>query len=236
MLIRNIKSMVAGIVTSLAMTCSAAVGQTISATIAVGAPPSLAAALSQITDAFTAFHTFAGHGSYNVTLTVDSTANIKTDIIAGGASGPYDLLLSPDYATYDLKLNQPSLVVGDPFVFASDSLALYSASVDISAGLPTQLTQTFVIPDPTQDIYGFAAAQVLITTPGSVVAYARNRIQTQPSVGVTQAALDNGNYPFGFVAKSGICTKFGGVEYYTDGTIIISTLRAVRRTPIFRSS
>lgn len=220
MLTRTMKSMAAGIVACLSLASSSAVGQTVTGTISVGAPPSLAEALSQIAEAFTAYHSFSGHGTYNVSLTVDTVANIKADIVAGGSSGPYDILLSPDYAVFDLKINTPSLVVGDPFVFGSDSLALYSPSVNISAGLPTQLKDTFVVPvsDPSKDIYGFAAAQVLLTTPGSLVAYARGRIQTRPSVGVALAALENGDYPYGFVAKSQICKKFDGVEYYTEGT------------------
>lgn len=219
MLTRNMKSMAAGIVASMALMCSLALGQTpISGAISVGAPQQLGELIGQLADSFNAYHNFRGDGTYTVNLTADAVANIKAEIIAGGATGPYDLLISPDYTPLELKLTQPSLVVGNPFAFAEDKLALYSLTKNINAGLPSQLKDTFVIPDPAQDIYGVAAASVLATTPGALVAYARGRIKTSPAVDVALAAIENGDYKYGFVAKSLICRKFDGVETYTEGT------------------
>jgi len=187
-------------------------------TISIAAPPSLADVLSELTAAFQTYYIINGNLNYQAALTVDTTENIKNDIIAGTTSGPYDLLLTPDYTVLDLAYKYPSLVVGGPFQFGSDVVSLFSASVDIGAGLPTQLTQDFVIADPTKDIYGFAAAQVLLTTPGALVAYNRGHIKTRVNIGTTYATIGNGEFPYGFVAKSQICRNYSGTEFYPEGT------------------
>jgi ABC-type molybdate transport system substrate-binding protein len=80
------------------------------------------------------------------------------------------------------------------------------------------LKDTFVTPDPALDIFGIAAVQVLATTPGAIVAYARGLIKKSPAVDVALASIENGDYSYGFVAKSLICRKFDGVESYAEGS------------------
>ncbi len=201
---------------ALTTMCSTADATT---TISVGVAPSFADTLTDIIGAFQNYYIVNGNLSYNVVLTIDTDANLESNIVSGGSSPPYDLFLSSRRSTphvlYD-KYN--SLVVGSPFPYAKDFLMLYSTSVDISAGLPSSLTQAFVIPDPTQDVYGARAAEVLETTPGARYAYNHGYIQTRPDVGTTFAAVDGGFYPYGFVAKSEICQYYGGSEHYVDGT------------------
>jgi molybdate transport system substrate-binding protein len=175
-------------------------------TISIGVDPTFANALTDIVGAFQNYYVVNGNLTYNVVLTIDSSPNLESNIINGGSSPPYDLFLSSNgLAPLDLFANHNSLVVGNPFPYAKDSLMLYSTLVDISAGLPTSLTQPFVIPDPTQDVFGVSAAEVLATTPGALYAQSHGYIQTRPDVGTTFAAVDGGFFQYGFVAKSQIC-------------------------------
>jgi molybdate transport system substrate-binding protein len=215
MISSKIKKLTLAASVAMATTSSSAYATTIS----VGVAPSFAEALIDLAGAFQEYYITHGNLNYNVVVTVDSTANLKSEIINGGPSGPFDLLLSPDnLALFDLALKQPSLVVGQPFQYATDSLMLYSKSQDISAGLPSSLTQDFVIADPLKDAYGRAAAQVLATTPGIVTAFRQGHIKTRDDIGTTFAAVDGGSYAYGLVAKSQICQYNNSSEYYVDGT------------------
>ncbi len=188
-------------------------------TISIGVAPSFANTLNDVIGAFQNYYIVNGNLSYNFVVTIDTAANLESNIVNGGASAPYDLLLSSDgLAPLELYADYNSLVVGSPFPYAKDSLMLYSASVDISAGLPTSLTQPFVLADPKTDVYGTSAAEVLVTTPGVITAYKQGYIQTRPDIGTTFAAVDGGTYAYGFVAKSQICQYYGGSEQYIQGT------------------
>jgi molybdate transport system substrate-binding protein len=188
-------------------------------TISIGVAPSFANTLNDVIGAFQNYYIVNGNLSYNVVVTIDTGANLESNVVNGGAAAPYDLLLSSDaLAPVKLYADYNSLVVGSPFPYAKDSLDLYSASVDISAGLPTSLNQPFVLADPRADVYGTSAAEVLLTTPGVITAYKQGYIQTRPDIGTTFAAADGGTFAYGFVAKSQICQYYGGSEQYVPGT------------------
>jgi molybdate transport system substrate-binding protein len=114
-----------------------------------------------------------------------------------------------------LARHYPKLVVGRPFPVAIDSLVLYSPSVDISAGLPFPLTTKFAIPDPAQDNFGVAAFQVISQRPWRIPASAippafqsipGSFVLTYPSVGTTFAVVRHAGIPYGFIARSEVCT------------------------------
>lgn len=213
---KKIKHLTVGVLAAFSMIHSTAYA---ASTITIGVAPSFADTLNDIIGAFQDYYVTNGNLTYNVVVTIDSAENLKSNIINGGTSGPYDLFLSSDaLAPLDLYFNHSALVSGNAFPYAKGSLMLYSASVDISAGLPTSFTQALALADPTQDIYGASAAAVLATTPGSITAYRQGYIQTRPDVGTTFAAIDGGTFAYGFVAKSQICQYYGGSEHYVPGT------------------
>jgi molybdate transport system substrate-binding protein len=87
--------------------------------------------------------------------------------------------------------------------------------VDISAGLPFPLTTKFAIPDPAQDNFGVAAFQVISQRPWRIPASAippafqsipGSFVLTYPSVGTTFAAVRHAGIPYGFIARSEVCT------------------------------
>ncbi|ACK51585.1 hypothetical protein Msil_2663 [Methylocella silvestris BL2] len=215
MLSREVKKLALGVSTALALLYSPAHATT----IRIGATPSFSDALNDIIASFQNYYIINGNLTYNVVVTTDTTDNLKSAIVSGGATGPYDLFLSSGYVSpYDLATSNPTLVVGSPFRYAIGSLMLYSTSVDISAGLPSSLTKDFVIADPATDFYGKATAQVLATTPGILTALHGDHVKTRDDIGSTFAAVDGGIYGYGFVAKSQICQYYGGAEHYVDGT------------------
>lgn len=188
-------------------------------TIKVGVATAFASAASDIAAAFSNYYLKNYNLSYNVVITFASTPTLETAIINGGNSGPYDLFLAADReAPHDLANNYASLVEGSPFPYAQDFLELYSTSVDISQGLPYPLTTNFVVPDPTKDNYGAAAAEVLSTAPWYITTIPGGYVSTLPSVGAAYAAAKKGTFAYGFVAKSQICKYINGAETYPTGS------------------
>lgn len=183
-------------------------------TISVGVAANFAGALAAVIANFE-----ADYPNYSVTYTSASTGTLTTNIINGGTSGPYDLFLAADTSapTY-LATNYSSLVEsGSQFDYAEGYLTLWSSTkneINVSFGLPSSFV-SLVIGDPSSGVYGYnvpyghAAAQVLsnygISLPDS-------RVSTASSIGATYAAVDNGTYPMGFVAKSqtGTCNPSSG--------------------------
>lgn len=215
----RLKTLAMGVSTALALSYAPTQAATI--TIKVGAAASFGNTANDLIGAFQAYYSLNYGLSYNIALTVDTPQYIEQDIINGGLSGPYDLFLSSDgQEPHDLYRNHTSLVIGSPIKYAQDFLELYSSSVDISNGLPYPLKTNFVIPDPTQDHYGEAAADVLASFPWFInpKTIPSGHVFTQPDVGTSFAAVNNGLYAYGFAAKSQICTNVGGTEYYPDGT------------------
>ncbi len=153
-----------------------------------------------------------------------STGVLKSEIIAGGATGPYDLFLAADQAApADLVANHASLVVAYPsgnypFHYTTGEIALWSSNanpVNISAGLPNPLTANFVIADPATAPYGYAAMQEVNNilsaglTPSSSypVTIGSYAVNIAANIDATYNAVAAGTYKYGFVAKSKICTR-----------------------------
>jgi molybdate transport system substrate-binding protein len=190
--------------TALALACMPANAATI--TIKVGVDSAFATTAGDLISAFQSYYRAYGY-TYSVVMTASSSATLESDIVAGGATGPYDLFLSGGKKeAQDLVKNYPSLVVGTPFKYAKDFLALYSPSVDVSAGLPYPLTTDFVLPDPTSDVYGAAASEVLAASPWSVTTIPSGHAVTRADAGTVFAAIDGGSFPYGFLANSQICS------------------------------
>lgn len=189
------------------------------ATIKIGVAANFSTTLNAIIASFQNYYNGSG---YTFVVTVDSTTNLKNAIIAGGATGPYDLFLSADFAApQDLFTNHNSLVVGSPFEYAIGSLMLYSGpvnTVNISAGLPSPLTTNIVIADPTKAPYGKAASQVLASSPWNITTIPSGFVFTRPNINSTYSAVQAGTYAYGFVAKSAICQFYSGSEHYVAGT------------------
>jgi molybdate transport system substrate-binding protein len=190
-------------------------------TIKIAVAPSFASAASDIIAAFGNYY-YTNYGiTYNVSLFVRGASYLEADIIAGGTTGPYDLFLSSSVdEPYDLQNNYPTLVSGSPFNYARDRLDLYSPSVDVTGGLPSPLTTNFVIPSPTNDTYGAAAAQILSSSPWNISSSSipGGYVFTKPNVGQTLSSINRGAFSYGFVAKSQICRSVSGSETYPDGS------------------
>jgi molybdate transport system substrate-binding protein len=190
-------------------------------TIKVAAASTFAIPAINLVPAFQVYYSKLGL-NYNVVMNVNTPQNLQGQIIAGGNKGPYDLFLSSDPKEPDnLRRNYPHLVVGNPFPYAEDSLVLYSRSVDISKGLPYPLTAKFVVPVPTASNYGEATAQVLASPPWRIPPsqIPGGFVFTRSDAGTSLAAVNATNYPYGFVAKSGVCgKKTNGPETYPKGS------------------
>jgi molybdate transport system substrate-binding protein len=157
---------------------------------------------------------------------------LKSDILAGGNSGPYDLFLAADYVTpKDLVDNHSSLILNYPsgnvpFHYTTGSLVLWSDTVNtIGGGLPNPLDRNFVIADPSTAPYGYAAIQVMNSLPWNpgftksttFPAGPSNYVNTATNIDTTYAAVANHTYDYGFVAKSKVCQKYGTppTEHYS---------------------
>lgn len=218
MLNSRMKKLAVGLSTALAMIHAPA--QAASA-IKVAVASSFATAASDIIGSFQAYY-FATYGlTYNVAFTIDTAQQIEADIIAGGTTGPYDLFLSSSVKEpRDLANHYASLVSGSLFHYARDRIDLYSLTTDVTGGLPNHLTTDFVIPDPTQDVYGAAAAQILAGPPWNIptASIPTGHVFTRPDAGSTLSAIKKKTYAYGFVAKSQICRSASGVETYPAGS------------------
>jgi molybdate transport system substrate-binding protein len=185
--------------------------------IRVAVAPSFSSTANDIVAAFGNYYYTNYSLSYGVTLIIKGASEIEADIIAGGNTGPYDLFLSSSIVEpYYLQNNYPTLVSGSSFNYARDVLELYSPSVDVTGGLPYPLTTNFVIPSPTNDTYGAAAAQILASPPWNIPSSSipGGYVFTEPTVGTTYSVIKKGLYPYGFVAKSQICRYVDGGYIY----------------------
>jgi len=177
-------------------------------TVRIGVAANFYATLQKITAAYT-----LTHPGETFSVSWDSTANLKANILAGGNAGPYDLFLSADKTTPDsLVSGSPTLVVGPDFQYAIGSLILWSntAGINLSAGLPSPLNTNFVIADPTKAPYGLAAAQVLSSAPWSIpitTVYPSGFVKTQSNIIATYNAVAAKTYPYGFVNLSAVCAQ-----------------------------
>ncbi|HEY0233698.1 MAG TPA: molybdate ABC transporter substrate-binding protein [Afipia sp.] len=221
MLSGKLKNMTLGLTAVLLISSSLA---SQAQTISVGVAANFADPLADIILAFQ-----AAYGGTTVNMTSKSTGALQADIIAGGTSGPYDLFLaanqtSPQYlVTSYSSLVTPYPSGNYPFHYTTGSLVLWSGNinpVNIDSGLPNPLTTNFVIADPANAPYGYAAMQVLNTAPWSLgltptSSYPVGYVHTATNIDTTFAAVAAGTYPYGFVAKSQVCSNDGSGEVWS---------------------
>ena len=191
-----------------------------SSLINVAVSPSIANTASNVV---AAFYNYYPSASYCVGLVVYADANIASDIVSGGSTGPYDLFLSDSAVyPYDLAFFYSSLVSGQPFPFATDTLDLYSSAntpVNISGGLPTTGIQPFKYPDPsTLDPWGLAAIQVLYSKWPYIQALENGIGTTDPNTVAVYADVEFSGVAYGFTAKSQVCNNYGGGQVYEVGS------------------
>lgn len=208
----------------LALAASATFGlaatsaQAATITIKVGASPSLANALVDLIGTFQGYY-FDNAVSYNVAVTVDSNANLKAAVLAGGTPSPFDLILTDDSdLVAEFFRSYSAYVEGTPLPFAYDHIDLYSVSLDISHCVTPNFTGPLVIPDPAEDAFGKAAAKILAAPPFRITTIPNARVAVQPNVATAQAGIELGMYPYGVVPKSAICTSPAGTPVYPEGS------------------
>ena len=167
---------------------------------------------------------------YTVTLisatASDIAANVAAAATASSAASPavtstYDVFIAEaPKVPIQLAAQYSSLLSGQlPFWVATDTLDLYSTSVDISAGLPLFPT-AFSVPNPTTlDTYGRATVESLKG------GWARALVKGLPITtddafsAWTAVEFGFGTPAYGFTGKSQICTNIGNSgESYEDGS------------------
>jgi molybdate transport system substrate-binding protein len=168
-----------------------------------------------------AYRTATGN---TVTVDSNSSAVLQSRIISHSVA--YDLFLSADLTRpQQLATNNPSLVIGAPFLYAVGELELWSPTNNISAGLPATISQKLALADPSKAPYGTSAAQVLSSSPwsipytvGQTAAYppvGTANVFIRPNISQTFSDVKNGLYAYGFVAQSAICTLVNNVKTFT---------------------
>jgi molybdate transport system substrate-binding protein len=194
---------------AFALSCANAKAAT---TITVAVTPTAAPAIVDLVADFV-----NANPTYDVAVVGSSDSLSKDAIVAGGATGPYDLLLAQSYLVpANLKYHYPSLVSGDLFPYAKDTLVLYSTTVDISQGVPLQM-QAFSVPDPaTLDPYGVAAVQAMRAE--YLYALAKRLPIKTVDAGGSYAQVAYLGTAYGFTGKSQICTAVTSVEQYEPGS------------------
>jgi molybdate transport system substrate-binding protein len=112
------------------------------------------------------------------------------------------------------------LLSGNAFPYATDLLVLYSETIDVTAGLPFPLTTDFAIADPTQDVYGRAAEEVLLSPPWLILPsnIPGGHVLTDPDMGSVFGDIDGGFISYGFIGKSQVCLLASGVQTYPAGS------------------
>jgi len=204
----RIKQLAFGATAVLTIISSSAQAASIKVAVAANFTTTLGAIITQ-------FNTL--YPSDSVSYTANSTGVLKGEITGGNAPG-YDLFLSADLAApQDLSVNFSSLVVGSPFLYAKGSLELWSKTVNISAGLPNPIGGVVAIANPATAPYGKAAQQVLASSPWNIT-LPNASVAQYTNISVTYQIVNQGARPFGFIAKSAICTKPGATEVFTPGT------------------
>ena len=163
---------------------------------------------------------------YTVTLISATAATIAGTIAAAGVVGgnnisSYDVFIAEaPKVPAQIAAQYSSLLSGAlHFWVATDTLDLYSNSVDISGGLPLFPT-AFPVPNPaTLDTYGRATVEAL--KGGWPRALAKGLPITTDDALSSWSVVEYGfgNPAYGFTGKSQICTNVGsGGESYEDGS------------------
>jgi molybdate transport system substrate-binding protein len=219
----RMKKLALGLSGALAMMCSPADAQT---KIVIATDNAFFNQTNDIVATIQAYYFTIHNLSYDAPIVATDSPQLAANIIAGTFHPDLFISAGPKQVE-DLKRHHPELVVGEPFAVAVDSLELYSVTTDISAGLPFPLTTQIVIPYPPDDTYGVAAAEILEQRPWRIPtsslplprAPTGGLVATEPDALITWAAINLGRFPYGFVAKSRVCTQPTlGADTFEDGS------------------
>ncbi len=182
-------------------------------TIAVAA--NFTTPLSEIITAFTSLYS-----GTTVTVVSGATGDLQ-DTIVGLNGGPttYDLFLAADQSHPDTLIATHAELTYDStdFRYAHGYLELWTntTGVNVSAGLPSTFSN-LAIANPDAAPYGTAAVQVLSASPYNVTDPSTDsRITEYATIGTTFTAVNNQTKPWGFVARSQICTVVNGVQTFS---------------------
>jgi molybdate transport system substrate-binding protein len=211
---QRMKKLALGLSAAVAMSWSPA-----KADIQVWVDETFVNAASDLIGAFEAYYFNTYNLNYNVGLSFTLGGSFVSQFNPQANFVDLYIASTTENPAYLLRHYRPQ-VIGRPFVFGRDIVSLYSQSVNISAGLPFPLTTTFAIPDPTIDNFGQAAVQILGSRPWRIPPWKipGGFVKTWQDVGTTQFAIQVGDFPYGFVAKSGICIAFQGTETFPAGS------------------
>jgi molybdate transport system substrate-binding protein len=198
-------------------------------TITVGVAANFEIPLRDIAAAYVA----ANPGN-TIAITAGATGTLKAAIIAGGSvNGPYDLFLAANQAApNDLVTNYASLVQGTAFTYATGYPTLWSntAGVNISGGLPTNFYSLYgavAIGDHVTAPYGTAAWSILHAAPYSIASLPDAKVTEYSNIDTTFIAVNTATRKVGFVAKSQVCSKSGGVETYSGKSHYVYTANPI---------
>ncbi|WP_019868170.1 substrate-binding domain-containing protein [Methylovulum miyakonense] len=163
-----------------------------------------------------------------INVTPDSSGVLYNTIVANNGVNTYDMFLSADKKRPDdLVSLHPTLVVsGTEWLYAVGELEFWSPSINVSAGVVYPLTQNLVLANPSTAPYGTAAATVLNTISGGVIAYPPLAGTTYPNgaafvnvranISLTKSAITStGSIKEGFIHQSSICTQSGSTKTFT---------------------
>lgn len=155
------------------------------------------------------------------TYTADSSGNITNAITSGNSPG-YDLFLSAD-SSFPATVYSAGWATASPFTYAKGEILLWSptnsSGLDVSGGLESLVGGSFphslVIANPSTAPYGTAAATVLSQSPWSITTIPGSGVYTASNIDNTYAAVANGTYKQGFIAKSKVCRYDAATNTYS---------------------
>ena len=207
--------------------------------ITVAVTPTVTNTFSNITSDFALVYSvnYTPTGAcYTVSLISATAATVAATVAAAataaGTASPavtsaYDVFIAEQpklpvqlAAQYASVLVDPSTKLPTlPFLVATDTLDLYSTSVDISAGMPLFPT-AFSVPNPsTLDVYGRATVEVLRLGWPKALAKGLPINADDAIASWSLVEFGFGSPAYGFTGKSQICTNIGnGGESYEDGS------------------
>ncbi|HTM79138.1 MAG TPA: molybdate ABC transporter substrate-binding protein, partial [Devosia sp.] len=147
---------------------------------------------------------FKAETGNEVMLSFGATGGLYTQISQGA---PFDILLAADDTRPAKAVAEGLGVEGSVFTYAIGSLALYSASLDVSDG-EAALKRAFdklAIADPKTAPYGQAAVETL--TALGLYEAVTPKLVTGENISQTLQFVESGNAELGFVAASQVIGK-----------------------------
>ncbi len=197
-------------------------------TITIAVAANFTATLTTITQNFLTAHPLPTY-DYHINLVSDSSGNLLATIKSKNGVNTYDLFLSADKAKPDALALLPLLA--DPtseWLYAVGELEYWSPVNNVSAGVVYPLGQNTVLANPATAPYGTAAATVLNTISGGIIAFPALAGTTYPNgapfvnvkanISLTKSAITStGSIKEGFIHQSIICSQSGTTKSFTKG-------------------